>query len=270
MTDLRFQVLRAAGFAVAVAIAVALQRLRPHVGVDRSPRVNVSLWLTNLVVVAALCGACACTVARWAASANVGVLNVARLPAWLGVVATIGALDFVSYAWHRANHRVRFLWRFHQVHHSDPHYTASTAARFHPGEIMLSLPIRLSAVAALGASPLGVVVFEIVFALSNFFEHGDIDLPLVLEKRLGRVLVVPALHRRHHSRKPRELNTNFGTVLIVWDRMLGTYGRSTSNDIFAIGLPCGQQESRDSRFGDAFLLPLRLTSGWQQDREQQG
>ena len=265
MTDTHFQVARAAGFVAAVTFALVLQRLRPHAGADRSARVNVSLWITNLLVVAVLCGACGFTLARWAASADVGLLNRASVPSWLGALATVAGLDLVSYAWHRANHGIPFLWRFHQVHHSDPHYTVSTAARFHPGEIVLSLPVRLAAVVAMGASPLGVVVFEIVFATANYFEHGDIDLPLALERRLGRVLVVPALHLRHHSQTPNELNTNFATIFIVWDRLLGTYGDSASTDRYLIGLPGAGATASPLRLDQALRLPLGVATTPRED-----
>jgi len=259
VTEQQFQIVRAAGFVVAVGFAMALQRLRPHAGHGSSVRVNVRFWLVNLVVIGALCGACACTVARWAAAGQVGILNAMQVPAWIEILTTLATLDLVSYVWHRANHRIGLLWRFHQVHHSDGHYTVSTAARFHPGEVLLSLPIRLGAVVALGASPLAVVMFEVAFAVANFFEHGDIDLPSGLETRLGRIFVVPALHRRHHSRDPRALNTNFATILIVWDRLFGTYGASSSGDTFDAGLPDG---SDHARFGEALTLPARLTPGW--------
>src|SRR5207247_2378560 len=128
-----FQVLRGAGFVTALTLALLLQRLRPHAGLRGSWQVNGGLWFTNLIVIGAACGACACTVARWAANAGIGVLNIMPAPQWLGIPAAIVTLDLVSYSWHRANHRVPFLWRFHQVHHSDPTFPASTGLRFHPG-----------------------------------------------------------------------------------------------------------------------------------------
>ena len=259
MSEVEFQTARAAGFVAAVALACSLQKLRPHAGVGSSLKVNIGLWLTSAILVATICGACACVVARWAADAGVGVLNSVAAPGWVSIACTLLFLDLVSYAWHRANHIVPFLWRFHQVHHSDHHLTVSTAARFHPGELLLSLPVRLAAIVALGASPAGVIVFEIVFAFANLLEHGDIDLPLALERRVGRVFVVPAFHRRHHSVRPAELNTNFATVLIVWDRILGTFAASSSADRVGVGLP-GRPQAPGLR--DALLLPRRLTTGW--------
>src|SRR5215470_6796795 len=159
MTESEFNLVRSAGFVVAAGIAVALQHWRPHAHIRRRWRSNIGLWAINLVVLSAVCGGCACAAARWAAAGGMGLLNATAAPLWLGVPATVLGLDLVSYGWHRANHRVRWLWRFHQVHHSDAAFTVSTGVRFHPGELLLSLPLRLAAVVALGASPLGVVVF---------------------------------------------------------------------------------------------------------------
>jgi sterol desaturase/sphingolipid hydroxylase (fatty acid hydroxylase superfamily) len=237
VSEAQFQVVRGVGFIAAVALAWLLQRLRPHARLRGSWQVNGSLWVTNLLVVGAVCGACACTVARWAEARGIGVLNMIPAPWWLAMPAVMVALDLVSYAWHRANHRVRFLWRFHQVHHSDPAFTASTAVRFHPGELLLSLPVRLTAVALVGASVEAVVCFEILFTIANLVEHGDIDLPLGLERVMGRVFITPALHRRHHTKSRPDRDSNFGTIFATWDRLFGTRVDSDSATAIETGLP---------------------------------
>jgi sterol desaturase/sphingolipid hydroxylase (fatty acid hydroxylase superfamily) len=236
MTEDEFQLIRAAGFVVAAGIAVGLQRVSPHVRAGGSWRVNLGLWCVNLLVMGVACGACACAVSRWAAANGFGVLNVVDAPPLLAVVVSVVALDLVSYGWHRANHALALLWRFHQVHHSDETFTASTGVRFHPGELLLSLPLRLTMVAAVGAPAVGVIVFEVVFAVANLVEHGDIDYPRWLERRAERLFVTPALHRRHHGQSGAFLGSNFGTLFSLWDRVLGTYGPSTSAAQIDVGL----------------------------------
>lgn len=198
---------------------------------------NAGLWVTNGVVLALVCGACACSVARWAAGRGVGLLHAAAAPRWLAIPLTVVALDLVSYAWHRANHRVPLLWRFHQVHHSDPTFTVTTGLRFHPGELVLSLPLRLAAIAVLGASAEAVVLFEFVFSAANLIEHGDIELPDRVERALGRVLVTPALHRWHHTRLAPHRDTNFATIFSLWDRLFGTRAENDSTTAVDTGLP---------------------------------
>lgn len=253
MTEAEFQLVRGAAFLGALALAGGLQRLLPHARLHGSWRTNGVLWAVNLVVMGTVCGACACTVARWAAAHGVGLLNLTATPALVALPVTIVALDLVSYGWHRANHRVRLLWRFHRVHHSDPTFTVSTALRFHPGELVLSLPLRLVAIAVLGAPVAAVACFETLFAVANLVEHGDIRFPAALERRLAALCVTPALHRRHHSQRPAELDSNFGTVFSVWDRLLGTYGPASAAATVHTGL-AGIDQPIDVRH--ALVMPL--------------
>lgn len=237
MTEAEFQGIKSVGFVVAMAVALSLQWLRPHAAVRGSWTSNAALWGVNALVLGLVCVGCACTVSRWAAAGGVGLLNQASAPGWIAIPVAILGLDLVSYGWHRANHTISWLWRFHQVHHSDPAFTVTTALRFHPGELLLALPVRLAAVVALGISIPGVIAFELLFAFANFAEHGNIDLPRAIEQRLSSVLVLPALHRRHHSREQRLLDSNFGTIFSVWDRVFGTYGQSSSAAQIRVGLP---------------------------------
>jgi sterol desaturase/sphingolipid hydroxylase (fatty acid hydroxylase superfamily) len=253
ITEQQFQLLRAGGFAIALAAGLALQRWLPHERQRGSWPVNASLWILNGAVIGVVCGACACAAARWAEGRGLGVLNVAPLPPWIAVCVTVAVLDLVSYGWHRANHVVGFLWRVHRVHHSDRRFTVTTGVRFHPGELLLSLPIRLTAVVLLGAPLYGVLAFELAFTVANLIEHGDIDYPRRLDTALGRLFVTPALHRCHHTDQRPELDSNFGTVFSVWDRLLGTYRHSTPGEAIKTGAP-GIEHSL--RLFEALRLPF--------------
>ena len=253
LSESEFQVIRAAGFALAVAAAVGLQRFAPHARLGGNWRVNAALWVVNGVLLAAVCGSCACSVARWATDNGVGVLNRAGVPGWAALAVTVPFLDLISYAWHRANHRLGFLWRFHRVHHSDLDFTVSTGVRFHPGELILSLPLRLAAIVVLGAPVAGVLVFEVVFTLANLIEHGDIDYPPGFEGMVGAVLVTPAMHRRHHTRRRPELDSNFGTIFSFWDRVLRSYRSNSSAERIETGVP---GVDRPLSVAEALALPF--------------
>jgi len=249
----RAQFVRIAAFAVALGLGLGLQRLSPHARYRGSVWVNGGLWIVNVAVLGTVCGACVCTVARWASTRGVGMLNVAEVPLWAGVALTVATLDLLSYTWHRANHRVPFLWRFHRVHHSDEAFTVSTALRFHPGELLLSMPLRIAAVVVLGAPWQGVLAFEFAFTVANIVEHGDIALPRRFEEVLSMVLVTPALHRRHHSSIRAEIDRNFGTVFTVWDRVLATYQENSSASQVRPGPP---DSVRAPTLRAALMLPL--------------
>lgn len=253
-----FQFWRSLCIASAAGSAFFWQHRARHSGYREDWRVNVGLWLSNAVVMAVICGACGFKLAGWLAQHEIGLLNQWNPPrevaGFLDVFLGVAALDLGAYLWHRFNHYWAFLWRFHRVHHSDRAFTTTTAVRFHPGEVLLALPARLAIVCALGLSPITVLAFEALFALSNFFVHSDIRLPERFEIGLARVLVVPALHRRHHGSKSGQLGSNFGTIFSTWDRCLGSFGESHSGTEYEIGLP-GHQQAMP--LGRALWLPAR-------------
>lgn len=253
MSESDLRVLRLVGFGGAITLALALQWRSPHSGAGGSTRVNGGLWLVNAVVTGTMCGACVCTVAQWSAAKGFGLMGWLAVPTWLAIPVSVLFLDLVSYFWHRANHVVPFLWRWHQVHHSDSAFSVSTSLRFHPGELILSLPLRLAAVILLGVPVVAVVVFEVAFTLANSVEHGDINFPQRLEGIIGSVFVTPALHRWHHTVSRRERDTNYGTIFTVWDQCLGTLAPNDSRTVVQTGLP----DISATTLGNALLLPLR-------------
>lgn len=254
-----FLLYKSTGILVSFVLIFAFQLLFPN---RLSIRTLVSNWKVNAplavidtVLLSLLCGACICTWAATVRERGIGLFEAAALPYWSQVAATVVLLDLVAYVWHRANHRSAFLWRFHAVHHSDVHFDASTAFRFHPGELLISVGVRLAVVTITGLPILGLVAFEVVFGFSNLFVHSDIRIADAYERRLAWLFVTPSLHRVHHSECPEIHNTNFGTILSVWDRLWGTLLRGHADTSVALGLP-GQQ-GRAYSLGETLRLPVR-------------
>ncbi len=184
-----------------------------------------------------------------AAERGFGLFNVVTLPGWLTVAISVIVLDFVIYLQHRTFHFVPFLWRLHMVHHSDLDIDVSTGARFHPIEIMISMGIKIGAVAALGAPALGVLIFELLLSGTTMFNHGNIRLPLWLDRILRLIIVTPDMHRVHHSIAPVETNSNFGFNLSWWDRLFTTYRAQPATGHVEMGIGLDQ-------FPDAGRLTL--------------
>ncbi len=145
------------------------------------------------------------------------------------------ALDWAVYVWHFLTHRVPFLWRFHLVHHTDLDLDITTAFRFHFGELLLSVLFRGASVIFIGASPLLVVVYEIVFEACNNFHHSNWKIPLPAERVLNAVIVTPRMHGIHHSNNPDERDSNWGTVFSFWDRLHRTFSRLGAAQRIKIG-----------------------------------
>jgi len=250
-----YQLARGVGLAAALVLGLALERWRPHARLRPAWGTNLGLWALDALLAAVVCGACGWVVAAWAADRGLGLLAWLGADPWLALGAGILGLDAVSYLWHRANHQVPLLWRFHQVHHGDASFHVTTALRFHPGEILLALPVRLAAILALGVPPGGVLVFELVFGVANLLEHGNFDLPRRLEPLVRRLLITPALHRGHHASEWRELNTNFGTVFSTWDRLAGTFRPNEAGRRVVTGLP-GRSRPEAPALAESLLLPF--------------
>jgi sterol desaturase/sphingolipid hydroxylase (fatty acid hydroxylase superfamily) len=247
---------RGLGLAGTLLVVLLWERLRPHELLRPAWRTNLGLWAVDALLLTIVCGTCGWVVAAWAASQGLGLLAWAGVGRGWAVAVGLLALDAVSYAWHRANHRLPLLWRFHQVHHGDASFHVTTALRFHPGELLLALPVRLAAVVLLGVPPEGVLVFELVFGTANLLEHGNFDLPRRLEPVVQRVFITPALHRGHHTSEWRELDTNFGTVLSLWDRWAGTWRPGAAERSIVTGLP-DWPHLRPPSLWESLLLPFR-------------
>lgn len=137
-------------------------------------------------------------------------------------VLVLVLFDLWMYLWHRLNHQVPLLWRFHQVHHTDPAMDATTALRFHPGEILLSNLLRLPVIAVLGMGLTHLLVYQVAMLPVIMLHHSNVRIPDWLDHGLRALLVPPSLHRVHHSDRRGETNSNYGTVFSIWDRLFGT------------------------------------------------
>jgi sterol desaturase/sphingolipid hydroxylase (fatty acid hydroxylase superfamily) len=163
------------------------------------------------------------TVANWAGHNGFGLLNwTGAQPLWHALAALL-ALDFWTYCWHRLNHRVPFLWRFHRAHHSDAQMDVTTASRFHIGEILFSNCLRIPLILIVGIYLWEMVLYEAALLAVNQFQHANIGLPRKLDQLLRCFIVTPAMHKVHHSRWQPETDSNYSSLLSVWDRIFRSF-----------------------------------------------
>ena len=186
-------------------------------------RVNLILMLLGALAVRLLLPFAAMEAASRAEDAHLGLLNFINLSIPLKAALTVVLLDLLIYWQHRAFHVIPALWRLHAVHHTDLDLDASSAVRFHPVEILISMLIKMAAVVLLGASVPGVALFEIILSAAALFHHSNIALPLPLDAALRLLSVTPDMHRIHHSPNRLETDSNFSFNLTCWDRLFGTY-----------------------------------------------
>lgn len=165
-----------------------------------------------------------------------GVLPRLALPRPAETLLALVALDYTLYLWHVLVHRVPFLWRFHAVHHADLDLDASTAIRFHFGELILSVPWRAAQVSLIGITPRTLTLWQTLTLMSVVFHHSNTRLPFRIEQALGWALVTPRMHGIHHSRKLSEVNSNWSSGLSLWDRVHGTLKLDVPQSAILIGV----------------------------------
>lgn len=187
-------------------------------------------WLTNLsmviissVALRVLFPAAAVGTALWAEVNDYGLFRQLAFDPVLAGFLSFVILDFSVWFEHVASHKIPILWRIHRMHHSDTGFDVTTALRFHPLEIVLSMLWKAAIVVALGVPVVAVLLFEIVLNGTAMFNHSNARLPLGLDRVLRLFIVTPDMHRVHHSSIPEETDTNYGFNFPFWDRMFGTY-----------------------------------------------
>ena len=221
----------------------------------RHARTNLVFWLTTLAINGALSGATLAT-SFAVAQAHFGLLALIPLPAWLELVLAIALLDgIVAYLHHRLSHGIPFLWKFHVVHHSDPHVDSTTALRHSPIEALMRSAMTLVGVVVLGVSPGVLVAYQAVALLAAQWIHADLRLPARFDRALALVFVSPGMHRVHHHRSLPETDTNYSTIFSLWDRLFGTWSPPRPDVSFGVDVV---PESPERERSPARVLRLAL------------
>lgn len=201
---------------------------------------NLTLGVLNSVLVSVVFVGLWFAAAVWADEYRFGLMHWLQdgggLPAWLHALGAILLFDAWSYVWHRINHEIPFLWRFHRVHHSDPNMDVTTANRFHIGEIALSSLLRIPLIALLGIYLWELVLYETLMFAVVQFHHSNIDISEKVDKLLRAVIVSPNMHRVHHSRWQPETDSNYSSLFSFWDRLAKTFRHNPEPESIQLGL----------------------------------
>ncbi len=198
--------------------------------------------------------------AHWAQERGWGVFNVVAVPDAVAFLLSFLALDLAIYFQHLLSHKVPVLWRLHKVHHSDRDLDVTSALRFHPLEIMLSMAYKMAWVAGLGAPPTAVMAFEVVLNGMALFNHGNVRMPASLDRLLRCLVVTPDMHRVHHSDRQKETDSNYGFNLSWWDRIFSSY--RPAPEAGHLGMTLGLREypnPRQLHLGYLLFMPFLST-----------
>jgi sterol desaturase/sphingolipid hydroxylase (fatty acid hydroxylase superfamily) len=239
------------GFFFGLLALIALWELgapRRHLTVSKALRWtnNLAIVFVNSLLLRLIFPAAAMGMALLAEQRDWGLFHNYAVPGWAAVVLSVVALDLVIYLQHVMVHAVPLLWRLHRMHHADLDIDVTTGARFHPLEIVLSMLIKMGTVVLLGAPPPAVLIFEVLLNGTAMFNHGNVRLPVGVDRVLRWFVVTPDMHRVHHSIRPEETNSNFGFNLPWWDRLFQTYRAQPREG--HTGMTIGIEQFREPRY----------------------
>jgi sterol desaturase/sphingolipid hydroxylase (fatty acid hydroxylase superfamily) len=235
-----------AGFAIAVfAIERIFPAVRPLAAAhlaslrERTMRLlkNVSLAAVNAILSPLVVVPLSALAAGWAFPWR---------PSWwsggAGLVLDLVILDLWIYWWHRANHRIPLLWRFHEVHHLDEFLDVTTAVRFHFGEVLLSSVARAIVIFLLAVPLANVVIFETLLIIATIFHHSNLKLPPVIERALAKAVVTPSIHWVHHHAIRTDTDSNYATILSLWDPLFRSRSATRRTPEMRIGVEARSDE----------------------------
>lgn len=188
-----------------------------------------------------------------------GLVKRLDLPAWLEIPLAVVLLDYTLYVWHVLTHKVPLLWRFHRMHHADRDLDASTALRFHFGEMLLSVPWRAAQVVLIGASRYSLTLWQRLTLLAIVFHHSNWRLPEPLERMLCRLIMTPRMHGIHHSVVSEERNANWSTIFSFPDFLHRTDRLDVPQQAVVTGLP-EEREPSSQTVGALIAMPLTESS----------
>jgi sterol desaturase/sphingolipid hydroxylase (fatty acid hydroxylase superfamily) len=217
----------------------------------QSYKTNFGLFIVNSIAMSLVSASSLLIVAE--RYSNKGLLNTLSSP--IGkVVLSFLLLDLLMYLWHKASHSFDCLWMFHRVHHNDPYLNISTAFRIHVLELFIIFILKAILISIFGIEKTVVLTSEAVMTFFIMFHHTNIS--FMGEKLLGQVIIVPSLHRTHHSTQRCEHDSNYGAVLSLWDRLFGTLSEVKP---VAIGIKGSSPQDLVNLIKFGFTLPTPTT-----------
>jgi sterol desaturase/sphingolipid hydroxylase (fatty acid hydroxylase superfamily) len=207
---------------------------------------NLGLWAANASMNPLL------TLPIAAAAAAFNPWTRPELPLWAALTLDLLALDLWIYAWHRANHEWAPLWRFHRVHHLDQALDVTSGVRFHPGEVLISALARAPLIVAADIPLASVAVYDTLVLLAALFHHSNLRLPRRFEAGLRVFVVTPSHHWLHHHALWRDTDSNYATLLTLWDRLFGSWSPNQR----ALDMPIGVEGEPDAPLPALALAPF--------------
>ena len=223
----------------------------------RHAGLNLLFTLMTMIIGFGLAGALL-WVSDFASSNQFGLLYIVDLPLWAQVVVGVLLLDMIgAYFIHWLEHRVKWMWKFHLVHHSDTTVDVTTGLRHHPGETVFRISFTIMAVFIVGA-PMGIIMlYQSLSVLFAHITHANIKVPKTLDKALSYVFITPNMHKIHHHYTQPLTDTNYGNIFAFWDRIFRTYAAVEDINTLKYGIDTHMNPEENDRMGNLLAIPFQ-------------
>ena len=193
---------------------------------------------------------------EWVMRNQFGLLNMVEIPGWLYMALAIMLLDFLtSYLPHYVQHKVKWMWKFHLVHHTDNWVDTSTANRHHPGETVISMIFLIGAIFLLGVPAWLVILHQFIAVAFSQFTHANISLPRRLDQVISWLFISPNVHKVHHHHTQPLTDTNYGNIFSIWDRLFGTFAVSDVSNL-KYGIDTHPHENEHNNMSKLLVIPF--------------
>ncbi len=188
---------------------------------------------------------------------HAGLLNIVTLPLWLYTIAGLLLLDLVG-AWliHFLQHKIKWMWKFHIIHHADQYVDTTTANRHHPGESVFRLLFTLLAIFVTGAPFWLLMLYQALSALLSQFNHANISLPDKFDAWLSYIIVSPNMHKVHHHYVQPYTDSNYANIFSIWDRVFGTF-KTLKKDKLVYGLDTHMLPEENAGIKNLLKIPFQ-------------
>ena len=228
-----------------------------HYDKMRHGLINISFTIITLFI--NLAGAVGIIfVVQYCETNNTGILNMVDIPSWLNILFGLAILDFIG-AWfiHWLEHSVKWMWKFHLIHHSDPFVDVTSGLRHHPGENILRLCFTILAIFISGASIGLVMLYQTISVFFAHLTHANINIPIKIDKFLSFVFVTPNFHKIHHHFAQPQTDSNYGNIFSIWDHLFRTTSTIGSIDKITYGIDTHMNPSEHSNMKNLLMIPFQ-------------
>jgi len=186
-----------------------------------------------------------------------GLLYIVDLPLWAHIVLGVLLLDAIgAYFIHWLEHKVKWMWQFHLVHHTDTKVDVTTGLRHHPGETVFRIGFTILAVLIIGV-PMGIIMlYQSLSVLFAHLTHANIKMPEKLDRTLSYIFVTPYMHKVHHHYTQPLTDTNYGNIFSIWDRVFGTFVETDSTKL-TYGIDTHMDPKENEGLGNLLAIPFK-------------